>query len=411
MSTTLQPAPSSARSRRTFQTLFLAPKGDGTRRRSGTDAVKLIIAIVVFVTLWVGVSSRAKLQVDIVSALHPPAQGLSWLVSILWWITSVGTVVLVLGAAAYSRRLEIFRDLGVSAALALGLSWVIQSLFSSIARFPASSQDLVPGVKLGFPVPLLTAAVAVILASLPYLSRHLQRLLESFIIVAIVSGLMKGVGLPVALIASVVLGWGVVAITHLAFGSPTGVPDAQSIEGLLDSLGLEVRDVRPVPHQVWGLARFTAGRKGDGALRISFYGRDARDSQLLSKIYRTIVLRKDTGPFMLTRAQQVDHECYLGLLAADARHGETTTLVTSGLVGGAREGIVVVGVPSSVTLGSLLDEADVGRNARAKQAELEAEAKAKQAKALAAKTKAKEGHEAQADTRDPCPSCRRARQR
>jgi len=389
MSVAVQPAPPSARSKRTFQTLFLAPRGDGTRRRSGTDAVKLIVAIVGFIILWVGVSSRAKLQVDIVSALHPPAQGLSWLVSVLWWVTSVGTVVLVLGAAAYSRRLEIFRDLGVSAVVALGLSWAIQSLFSSIARFPASSQDQVPGVKLGFPVPLLTAAVAVILASLPYLSRHLQRLLESFIIVAIISGLMKGVGLPVALIASVVLGWGVVAITHLAFGSPTGVPDAQSVEGLLDSLGLEVRDVRPVPHQVWGLARFAAGRADGGALRVSFYGRDARDSQLLSKIYRTIVLRKDTGPFMLTRAQQVDHECYLGLLAAGALQGATATLVTSGLVGGAREGIVVVGVPTSVTLGTLLDEVDVGRNARAKEAELDAEAKEKQAKELAATSKEK----------------------
>jgi uncharacterized membrane protein YbhN (UPF0104 family) len=386
MTVTATTTPSSARSNRTFQTIFLAPKGDGTRRRSSTDAVKLVTSIAVFVILWVGVSSRTKLQVDIVSALHPPAWGLSWLITVLWWLTSIGTVVLVIGAAALSRRLEIFRDLGVSALLAVGSSWLIQNLFSAIARFPASDQAQVPGVKLGFPVPLLTAAVAVILASLPYLSRHLQRLLQCFIVIALISGLMKGVGLPIALIASVVLGWGVVSITHLIFGSPTGVPDAEAVEGLLRSLGIDAEDVKPVAHQEWGLARFNATTETGRWLRISFYGRDARDSQLLSKLYRTIVLRKDTGPFMLTRAQQVDHECYLGLLAGEAVSGGSATLLTSGLVGGAQEGMVVVEVPSPTSLSGLLDAADVERAAKAKAAEAEAQAEARhKAKAAAGK--------------------------
>jgi uncharacterized membrane protein YbhN (UPF0104 family) len=242
-------------------------------------------------------------------------------------------------------------------------SALVQHLFSQIARFPSSGQELVPGVDLGFPVPLLTTAVAVLFASLPYLSRHLQRLLEGFVAIAIISGLMKGVGLPISLLASVVMGWGVVAITHLIFGSPTGVPEVGAIEGLLKTLDIDAVDVAPVAHQEWGLARFTAKDTSGSVLRISFYGRDSRDSQLLSKLYRTIVLRKDVGPFVLTRAQQVDHECYLGLLAAEAAPGGTSTLRNSGLVGGAKEGVVVVEVPAAASLSDLLAEADRERAA------------------------------------------------
>jgi uncharacterized membrane protein YbhN (UPF0104 family) len=360
--TTAAPAGARSRSRRSLATIFLAPKGDGSRRRSGTDAGKVLIALIVFLVLWVGLSSRARLQADIVSAFHPPAFGLSWLVTTLWWVTSVGTVVLVLGAAVLSRRFEIFRDLGVSAGLGWGLSVLTQQLFSQIARFPASSQSLVPGVKLGFPVPALTTAVAVILASFPYLSRHLQRLLGALIGVALLTGLMKGVGLPVAMAASVVMGWGVVAITHLIFGSPTGVPDPELVEGLLATLGVDAQDVRPVARQEWGLARFEA-RLGDRPLRVSFYGRDARDSQLLSKVYRTIMLRNDVGPFLLTRVNQVDHECYLGLLAGEAAPGQAAALLDSGLVGGAKEGIVVTELPAGPSLSALLDAADESRAA------------------------------------------------
>jgi undecaprenyl-diphosphatase len=209
---------------------------------------------VVFAILWIGVSSRVRLQVDVVSAFHPPAQGISWLVTLLWWVTSAGTVILVIAAAAYSHRVEIFRDLGLSAAMAWVGSVAVQHLFGEIARFPASGQELVPGVDLGFPVPAPATMVAVILASLPYLSRHLQRLLLGLIAVAMLSGLMKGVGLPAALLASVVVGWSVVAITHLIFGSPTGVPDAGAIQGLLRSLGIAADGVEPVVRQEWGLA-------------------------------------------------------------------------------------------------------------------------------------------------------------
>jgi uncharacterized membrane protein YbhN (UPF0104 family) len=48
---------------------------------------------------------------------------------------------------------------------------------------------------------------------------------------------------------------------------------------------------------------------------VKVYGRDARDTQLLSRLWRSIWYR-DASPFALTRQQQVEHEGFVTLLAA-----------------------------------------------------------------------------------------------
>jgi len=267
----------------------------------------------------------------------------------------VGTVVLVGAAAIYSRRREIFYDIGVAGALAWVFSVGCQHLFGEIARFPSSMAPDVKGVDLGFPVPSLSLTVAVILAVLPYLSRYLQRTFEAFIVIAVITELMKGFGLPAALLASIVVAWGATAVTHLIFGSPTGVPDAEEVSGALGSLGIWATEIAPMPHQQWGLARFQAKGADGSSLRISLYGRDARDSQLLSKIYRTIWLRNDVGPFVITRAQQIDHECFLTLLAHETAPESVPEVVASGVAEGSGDAVVVSSVPSTTTLSDLIE--------------------------------------------------------
>ena len=104
--------------------------------------------------------------------------------------------------------------------------------------------------------------------------------------------------------------------------------------------------------------------------------------------------------FVLTRGQQVDHECYLGLLAADAAPGAISTLVTSGFAGGSSEGLVVVELPNARSLGELLDQAG------ATWAAAEAAAAAEEAAAAAARARGRwqeaegpAGHRARADPR------------
>lgn len=339
-----------------LQSFFLAPLGRGGRRRSGSDVLKVILAIVAFAILWLGLSGRTSLQVEIANWLYPPPVGLTWLVRLIWAVVSAGAVLSVLAAALFGRRREILRDLLSAGVLAWLVCVIIQHFFGLTARFPHDAQVRVHGVNLGFPVPDLAVSVAVLLAALPYLSRGMQRTAEVLIGVGYLSALMVGMGLPIALLGSIVVGWACAALTRLSFGSPSGVPDSATIAGLLGDFGIEATEVHPTAHQQWGLARFMA-QQGDGdSLRISVYGRDARDAQLFSKIYRTIWLRNDVGPFMITRAQQVDHECYLSLLADHAAQDAAPTVIASGIAGDSKTALVVSRIGAGSSLTHLVDE-------------------------------------------------------
>jgi hypothetical protein len=130
--------------------------------------------------------------------------------------------------------------------------------------------------------------VAVATAGLPYLARGVQRLIESVLALAIVATVVAGQGLPVSVIGSMAIGWGVTAGLHLALGSPAGLPSGKEVRALLAAVGIEPASVVPSPHQTWGAAHYPADM-GDGeTLAVSFYGRDATDAQLLSKAWRFV---------------------------------------------------------------------------------------------------------------------------
>jgi hypothetical protein len=53
-------------------------------------------------------------------------------------------------------------------------------------------------------------------------------------------------------------------------------------------------------------------------LIVNVYGRDAHDTQLLSTLWRTVWYREAGSPVFSGRLQQVEHEAFLTLLAAQA---------------------------------------------------------------------------------------------
>ena len=104
------------------------------------------------------------------------------------------------------------------------------------SALPTTIESTFPGANLGFPQPLLAVAAGVIFVSLPYLSRTLQRLIESLLVLVVVIGFVHGAGLPFSLLASVIVGWGAAAVAHLAFGTPLGVPSSDEVVATLDDL-------------------------------------------------------------------------------------------------------------------------------------------------------------------------------
>ena len=116
---------------------------------------------------------------------------------------------------------------------------------------------------------------------------------------------------------------------RLAFGTSSGRPEASRVAGSLRELGVEADGLMVAERQSAGLFALNARDPSGGKLLVKVYGRDAYDTQLASKFWRT-VLYQDAGPRLrLTRGQAVEHEALVTLLARDAGV-PTRTVVTAG---------------------------------------------------------------------------------
>jgi glycosyltransferase 2 family protein len=227
----------------------------------------------------------------------------------------------LLAVALAARRWVVARDIALSAAGTAAVSGILILLLGSRGGRP--NGILIHGHFVGFPVLQIALFMAVATAALPYLARGLQRLIEIFIALVALASAVGGDGLPVNVLGSLVIGWGLTALVRLIFGSPLGLPSADDVRLLLDEFGIRSANVHPATRQVWGVAKYEATqvREADPAGRrigIAVYGRDAADAKLLTKAGR-FVLYRDSGPSLtLTRLQQVEHEAYLTVRAGQA---------------------------------------------------------------------------------------------
>ena len=159
-------------------------------------------------------------------------------------------------------------------------------------------------------------------------------------------------GLPVNVIGSMAIGWGVTAGLHLALGSPVRLPSGQEVRALLATIGIEPASVIPTAHQTWGAAHYTADMGEGEALAVSFYGRDATDAQLLTKMWRFVFYRHSGAPLALTRIQQVEHESSITQLAARSGARVPEVLVASTL-GPSRDAVVITRAATGQPLAEL----------------------------------------------------------
>jgi uncharacterized protein (TIRG00374 family) len=295
--------------------------------------------------------ANSAAELSIVRAVHPPPAAISWLVTTVFWLGSVGVVVLLVVVGLLVPRLTVVRWLAVAGVL----TWVVCVLLgvilgSSAGRPPA---DALAGLNTGYPVTQLAVAVAVAATAIPYLSRPVHRLVSLLLTLAVLAGICGGQALPVNAVSSVALGWGVAAAVHLAVGSPLGLPSAAEITEWITDLHIAVRDITRASRQVWGVELFTGRDEAGKTIELAVYGRDASDARALAKLWR-FCLYRDSGPtLILDRLQQVEHEAYLTLMA-----GRSGVLVPDVLAGGrfgpSRDATLVTRVPD----GPALSQAD-----------------------------------------------------
>jgi uncharacterized membrane protein YbhN (UPF0104 family) len=334
-----------------WRSLIFAPLGDGQRRRRGSDGVRLTVAVLATLCAVLAVHSNSRPEQIIAGVLSPPPDGVRWLVDVFWIGGSFGTVGVLLLLAALRRRWDVLRDLAIAAGGALAVSGILVLILGAAGGRPDTVRF--DGYSLSFPVLHVAVAVAVATVGLPYLARGVQRLIESVLGLAILATVVAGQGLPVNVIGSMAIGWGVTAALHLILGSPVGLPSGEEVRVLLGTIGLEPRSVVPVPHQTWGAAHYLADMGEGEALTVSFYGRDATDAQLLTKAWRFVFYRHSGAALALTRIQQVEHESSITQLAERAGARVPQVLIASTL-GPSHDAVVITRAPAGRPL------ADVG---------------------------------------------------
>ena len=287
----------------------------------------------------------------ITQVIHPPPWSITWLVTVVYQAGSIGVAVVLVGLALLARRWEIARDIGLSAAGTAAVCGILIALLGSRGGRPAGI--VIDGYEMSFPVLQIALFMAVATAGLPYLARGVQRIIEIFIALVALASAVGGHGLPLNVLGSLVIGWGVTAVVRLVFGSPLGLPSAEDVRLLLEEFGIRSSDVHPATRQVWGVAKFeaTEPRRVDapGRLGIAVYGRDAADARLLTKAGRFLLYR-DSGPSLtISRLQQVEHEAYVTMRAGQADVA-VPEIVEAGTAGPSRDALLVSRMPPGTAL-------------------------------------------------------------
>ena len=345
---------------RGWRSVLFAPVGDGQRRRRGSDGARLVLATLALACCVLVIHYDSRIDRAVTQVIHPPPRSITWLVTVVYQAGGIGITILLLVLALIARRWVVARDIALSAVLAAAVSGILTLLLGSNGGRPPGI--LIHGYYMRFPVLQVALFMAVATASLPYLARGLQRLIEIFIALVALACMVGGHGLPLNVLGSLAIGWGATAVVRLVFGSPLGLPSIDDVYALLGDFGIRPGTVRPSEQQVWGVAKFEGTVPGrphapDERIGIAVYGRDAADARLLTKAGRFLFYR-DSGPSLtITRLQQVEHEAYLTLRAGQAGVA-VPEILEAGTAGSSGDALLVCRLPPGTTM-SDADDASI----------------------------------------------------
>jgi glycosyltransferase 2 family protein len=332
------------------RSLLLGPHGGGTMRRRASDAVRVGLATVLVVICVPLAQANTSLEIHISELIAPPPTGIHWLITALWFVGSIGVIVALVLIGLLVPRLAAVRQMAVAAVGAAAVCLLLDALLG-----PTAGRTPIPdfsGFNPRFPIVQLAIATAVALAGLPYLSRPMHRIVIGALSLAALCAVIGAYGLPLGVIAALIVGWGTAAACHLVMGAPNGLPSASEVSDAVRDLRVEVHGLTSVRRQEWGVAAF-AGMDSQGQpVELAVYGRDAADAQWLRKVWRFCIYR-DSGPtLVINRLQQVEHEAYLTFLAA---HAGTLVpeIVAAGRCGPAHDAVLVTQLPEGRRLSEL----------------------------------------------------------
>lgn len=311
MNSAVEPQPRAMRTRLTY---FVSTESQPRARRAA-DVVTVVIGVLL--SLWgiVGITVQPPWEqalADAVSAFPGWAQSIFSITYLFGLI--YGLVILIAVIAGGRRRWGAIRDVLLSVVVATGLGLLLG--WVEVGDLPY----VLPELGLSNPVPrfpvirvLLIAAI--LIAASPHLSRPVRRLGWVTILMTALCATALGYGDMSDTIGGLGIGMMVAGTVLLIFGSPKGYPDPESVRSALEAMGLDVVNVAINHQQSWGVRRFTAQTMDGKQIAIKAYGRDATDSQLGAKAWRTLKYREEGRVLGYSRLQAVEHEALTTMVA------------------------------------------------------------------------------------------------
>lgn len=296
-------------------TLFAEPPGGGRRRRP-TDVMLLVLCVAVIAWTWVRAAPASSIDTTLSKGLSDLPDAVDSIWHVLYGLATLWALV-VLAASVIRRQWGLVLDIVLAVALSVAVASVA---FRDVTDdWPdLLSQLTSTGGPVVFPAMRIALVMAVLSTASPHLVLPARRVGRALVVV----GALAAVGLDVTRIggaaAAVALGVAGACTVHLLRGSPGGqLTDRQLIEAAAD-VGVEVRSVEPVTASSLGVQDVSAvGADGEDLL-IRAYGRDAWDSQVVVRLWRSLAYRNADPRLPRGDLGVVEHQAYAALRAADA---------------------------------------------------------------------------------------------
>lgn len=270
------------------------------RRRRATDVVATAAAALLLICgalIAEPVSTAEQAIIDLAAAM-PGFLDVVWqLVVVLLGIW----VVIIVAAGLLQRRGPLLVDVVMGMVLASALWWWVDDTLGDLrgaGRVPV----------------LLSISAVVIGCARPHLGRPFQRIGRLLVITAAVAAVLLATTTPTGAVIAVLIAVTSAGLTHLALGTREGRPDTGLVAEALATVGRPVEELVESQHHQAGVF-IVEGTSGGRAVMAKVFGRDARDTQLLAKAWRSLWYR-ETSSVMPTRLQQAEHEAFVTMLAA-----------------------------------------------------------------------------------------------
>ena len=271
------------------------------------DIAWLVVSLigVVLCALWSG--ANGDTNENLCKAINGLGDGLEGVAKAFTFLGSIWFVAIVVVLLLFVRWPAAARD----AAIAGGGAWLVAIGINALAETQSvSTLDVRTGDGPVFLTASVATAMALLVALAPYVVRPYRRLGILLVAGVATSAVYLGTGLASDVIGALFLGVVTGAAVHIAFGAPGGRPTMAELREALGQLGFDVSDLRDDPVPVPRATAVDATTRAGTHLRVLAFGRDQRDGQYFSKLWRSLAYREPGVAVFGTRLQQVEHLAY-----------------------------------------------------------------------------------------------------